>query len=176
MVYLDILLLLVPLQSVAFWGFIWAFKDPLNIQMQVSWYQTLATQCIVLPVKFDAGLPISVLRNKQLFDKKDVKSWLLLWSLRHDFVIALSSIANEETPFLDFFFWSTIPHWVLRRSLQFLDTFAWIISIPLLLFIYEQLQQRHLTTPPYYNYTTTGVTRICLRSLYNNWKSLPTTA
>jgi hypothetical protein len=30
--------------------------------------------CIVLPVKFDSGLSISVLRNKQLLKKMDVKS------------------------------------------------------------------------------------------------------
>jgi hypothetical protein len=36
----------------------------------VSGYQSIDTHCIVLPVKFDGGLSISALRNKQLFKKK----------------------------------------------------------------------------------------------------------
>jgi hypothetical protein len=38
--------------------------------MHVSWYQWIEIHCIVLPVKFDGGLSMSVLRNGQVFTKK----------------------------------------------------------------------------------------------------------
>jgi hypothetical protein len=37
--------------------------------MHVSWYQSIEMHYIVLPVKFDGGLFISVVRNEQLFTK-----------------------------------------------------------------------------------------------------------
>jgi hypothetical protein len=39
-----------------------------------SGYQPRDMHCIVLTVKFDGGLSISVLRNKQLLKKKEVNS------------------------------------------------------------------------------------------------------
>jgi hypothetical protein len=45
-----------------------------NIKMLVSGYQSINMHCIVLPIKFDDGLSISVLRNKQLYKKMEVKS------------------------------------------------------------------------------------------------------
>jgi hypothetical protein len=41
--------------------------------MLVSEFPSIDMHCIVLPVKFDGGLSISVLRNKQLFKKKKKK-------------------------------------------------------------------------------------------------------
>jgi hypothetical protein len=52
-----------------FWELLVAFTDKYDIKMHVSWYQLIAMHCIVLPVKFDSGLPISVLRNEQLFNE-----------------------------------------------------------------------------------------------------------
>jgi hypothetical protein len=40
------------------------------MKMHLSWCQPIDMHCIVLPVKFEDGLSISVLRNKQLFTKK----------------------------------------------------------------------------------------------------------
>jgi hypothetical protein len=56
----------------------------------VSGYQSIDLHCIVLPVKFDGGLSISVLRNKQLFKKMDVKSshFQILWKKVHRFSIS----------------------------------------------------------------------------------------
>jgi hypothetical protein len=59
----------VPLQSVAFLKLVIAFMDPFDIQMYVSWYQSIATQSIVLPAKFEGRLSVSVLRNKSFFTK-----------------------------------------------------------------------------------------------------------
>jgi hypothetical protein len=67
---LDGLLLLVPLQSVAFWGLLVASTAAYNIKVLVSGYQSIDIYGIVLFVKFDVGLSISVLRNKQLVEKK----------------------------------------------------------------------------------------------------------
>jgi hypothetical protein len=53
-----------------FWGILVAFMAAYNIKMLVSGYHSIDMHCIVLPVKFDDGLSISVLRNKQLFKKK----------------------------------------------------------------------------------------------------------
>jgi hypothetical protein len=64
------LLILVQLQSVAFLRLLVASTDPLDIQIHGSRYHSIATHCIVLPVKFDGGLSMSVLRKKQLFTKK----------------------------------------------------------------------------------------------------------
>jgi hypothetical protein len=67
---LDGFLLLIPLQSVAFGGLLGAFSVAYNIQMFVSGYQSIDMHCSVLPVKFDGGLSISVLKNGQLLTKK----------------------------------------------------------------------------------------------------------
>jgi hypothetical protein len=56
----------------AFWGLLGAFTAAYNINMLVSGYQSIDVHCIVLPVKYDGGLSISVLRNKQLYEKMDV--------------------------------------------------------------------------------------------------------
>jgi hypothetical protein len=48
-----------------------AFSDAYNIKELLSGYQSIDMHCIVLPVKFDGRLFISVLRNKQLFEKMD---------------------------------------------------------------------------------------------------------
>jgi hypothetical protein len=59
-----------PLQSVAFWGLLVVLMAAYNLNVLVPEYQSIDIQCIVLPVKFDGGLSISVPRNKQLFEKK----------------------------------------------------------------------------------------------------------
>jgi hypothetical protein len=66
---LDGLLLLVTLQLVAFCGVLVAFTAAYSIKVFVSGYQSIDMHCIVSPVKFDSGLFMSVLRNKQLFKK-----------------------------------------------------------------------------------------------------------
>jgi hypothetical protein len=63
MVFFEI----IPLQLVAFGGLLVAFTDSYNINMRVSWYQSIEMHCIVLPVKYEGGLSISVLKNEQLF-------------------------------------------------------------------------------------------------------------
>jgi hypothetical protein len=45
-----------------------------SIKVLVSGYQSIDMHCIVSPVKFDGGLSISVLRNKQPLKKMTVKS------------------------------------------------------------------------------------------------------
>jgi hypothetical protein len=70
MIYLDILPLLVPLQSVAFWGLLSASTITHNVKVFVSRYQSIDMHCTVVPVKFDGGLSISFLRKKQLFANK----------------------------------------------------------------------------------------------------------
>jgi hypothetical protein len=47
-----------------------AFTAAYSINVYVSGYQSIDMHCIVLPVKFDGELSISVLRNKQLFKNK----------------------------------------------------------------------------------------------------------
>jgi hypothetical protein len=47
-----------------------AFAAAYNSKVLDSGYQSIDMHCIVLPVKFDGELSISVLRNKQLFKKK----------------------------------------------------------------------------------------------------------
>jgi homogentisate 1,2-dioxygenase len=59
--------LLIPLQQGAFLRLLVAFTDPLGIKVPVSWYQSIDMHCIVLLVKFEGGLTISVLRKKALF-------------------------------------------------------------------------------------------------------------
>jgi hypothetical protein len=67
---LDGLLLLIPLQLVAFGGLLGAFTSAHHLRMHFSGYPSIDMHCIMLPVKFDGGLFISVLRNKQLFKNK----------------------------------------------------------------------------------------------------------
>jgi hypothetical protein len=59
-------------------GLLVAFTVAYNIKALVSGYQSIDIYCIVLPVNFDGGLSISVLRNKQLFteirDSKPISS------------------------------------------------------------------------------------------------------
>jgi hypothetical protein len=62
---------------VAFWGLLGAFTVAYNIKVLVSGYQSIEMYLIVLPVKFEGGLPSSVLRNKQLYQKKGSKSTFL---------------------------------------------------------------------------------------------------
>jgi hypothetical protein len=47
-----------------------AFTMVYNAKVLVSGYQSIERLCIVLPVKFDVGLFMSVLRNKQLYPIK----------------------------------------------------------------------------------------------------------
>jgi hypothetical protein len=42
----------------------------LDINVHVSWYQAVDMHYIMVPVKYDGGSNMSVLRNKQLFTKK----------------------------------------------------------------------------------------------------------
>jgi hypothetical protein len=70
MVYLDVLPLLVPLQSIAFWSLLSAFTKAHNAKVIVSRYQSIDRHCMEMPVKFKGGLSMSVLRKKQLFTKK----------------------------------------------------------------------------------------------------------
>jgi hypothetical protein len=51
-----------------------AFTAAYNIKVFVSGNQSIDMHCIMLPVKSDGTLSISVLRNKQLFKKMEVKS------------------------------------------------------------------------------------------------------
>jgi hypothetical protein len=52
-----------------FWGLLVMFTAAYNINVLVSVYQSIGMHCIVLSVKFDYGLFILILRNKQLFYK-----------------------------------------------------------------------------------------------------------
>jgi hypothetical protein len=52
-----------------FWGLFGEFTAAYNIKELISGYQSIEMHCIVLPVKFDRRLAISVLRNEQLFKK-----------------------------------------------------------------------------------------------------------
>jgi hypothetical protein len=53
-----------------FRGLLGEFTVAYNIKELISGYQSIDMHCIVLPAKFDAGLCISVLRNKQLLKKR----------------------------------------------------------------------------------------------------------
>jgi hypothetical protein len=74
---MDILLILVLLQSVAFLRLLWAFTDPLDIQRRGSRYKSIVTQCVVLPVKFEDGLSIFILRNKRFFPENWISNFLI---------------------------------------------------------------------------------------------------
>jgi hypothetical protein len=67
--FLDDLPFLAPLHLVAFWKLLGAFSVAYNIKVLLSGYQSIDMHFIVLPVKFDSRLSISVLRNKH-FKKK----------------------------------------------------------------------------------------------------------
>jgi hypothetical protein len=56
-----------PLQLVAFWGLLGELTVPYIIKVLVSGCPSINPHCILLLVKFDGGLSISILRNKQLF-------------------------------------------------------------------------------------------------------------
>jgi hypothetical protein len=51
-------------------GLLVAFTVAYNIKVLVSQYRSIDMHYIVLPVIFDGGFSISVLRNKQLFTEK----------------------------------------------------------------------------------------------------------
>jgi hypothetical protein len=53
----------------SFLGLLVAFPVAYNIKMFVSGYQSIHMHRIMMPVKFDSGLSISVQRNKQFFKK-----------------------------------------------------------------------------------------------------------
>jgi hypothetical protein len=57
---LDGLLLLFPPQLVAFWGLHSAFTTAYRVKVLVSEYQPIDIECIVVPVKFDGALSMSV--------------------------------------------------------------------------------------------------------------------
>jgi hypothetical protein len=67
LVHVDELLLMITLQLIAFLGPFVAFTDAYNIKVYRFWYPSIVIHCIVLLVKFEGVLSISVLRNKQLF-------------------------------------------------------------------------------------------------------------
>jgi hypothetical protein len=71
---LDGLLLLLHSNQSLLRGLLVGFTTAYNIKVLVSGYQSVDMHRIVLPLKFDGGLSISVLRNKQLFEKREVKS------------------------------------------------------------------------------------------------------
>jgi hypothetical protein len=73
MVHLDILPLLVPLQSVAFFKLFFSVTDAYDMVVFVSGYQLLDMHCMALPVKFDGGLFISLLRKSSSLKKKKKK-------------------------------------------------------------------------------------------------------
>jgi hypothetical protein len=55
-------------------GLLLTLTTAYNIIVLVSGYRSKYMHCIVVPVKFDGGLFISTLRNKQLFTKKWVST------------------------------------------------------------------------------------------------------
>jgi hypothetical protein len=59
-----------------------------NITLLVSGYQSIDMHCIVLPVKFDGGLSISVLRNKQLFKINGRQKFSGKWYIGVYFLLA----------------------------------------------------------------------------------------
>jgi hypothetical protein len=62
-----------------FLGLLVASTAAYNIKVLVSGYQSIDMHCIVLPVKFDGALSISVLRNKQLLKKGGQKFKAQIW-------------------------------------------------------------------------------------------------
>jgi hypothetical protein len=59
-----------------FLGLLLVFTTAYNIKVLVSGYPSINVHCIVLPVKFDGGLSISALRNKQLFKNNGVQKFI----------------------------------------------------------------------------------------------------
>jgi hypothetical protein len=59
------------------------FTAAYNIKKLISGYQSIDMHCIKRHVKFDNGLSISVLRNKQLLKKMDVN--IFKWFRFFDF-------------------------------------------------------------------------------------------
>jgi hypothetical protein len=57
---------------VAFGGLLGAFTIAYSIKELASEYPSIDIHWIMLPVKIDGGLSISVLKNKQLFKKNEV--------------------------------------------------------------------------------------------------------
>jgi hypothetical protein len=68
----------------------------------VSGYQSIDIHCIVLSVKFDGGLSISVLRNKQLLKKMEWKVHIVKYKLR--FFDFQSPLFEERTDLEKFHF------------------------------------------------------------------------
>jgi hypothetical protein len=98
---LDDLPFLTPLQLIAFWGVLRASTVAYSIKVLDFGYQSIDMHCIVLPLKFDGGLFISVLRNKQLFKKMDAKSsHFLIFKPRH----LKKGHTLEKSHFLDVLF------------------------------------------------------------------------
>jgi hypothetical protein len=64
--------------------------DSYTIKMHVSWYQSIGIVRIVLPVKFDGRLSISVLRNEQLFTKN--------WGSKTEQFLKSSNFQTFQTP------------------------------------------------------------------------------
>jgi hypothetical protein len=61
-----------------FWGrLLVAFTDVYDMKMHCSRYHSIDMHCIMLPVKFDDGLSISVLENKQLYKKNGSQNFTL---------------------------------------------------------------------------------------------------
>jgi hypothetical protein len=61
----------IPRHLVAFRGLLVAFTAAHNLNVSVSGYQPIDIHLIVLPVKFDGSLSISVLKNKQFLKKME---------------------------------------------------------------------------------------------------------
>jgi hypothetical protein len=80
---------LIPHQLIAFGVLLVAFTTACSTKTLVAGYQSIDMHFIVLPVKFDGGLSFSVLRKKQLFEKKRQKftssksSKFLIFQPRH---------------------------------------------------------------------------------------------
>jgi hypothetical protein len=68
--FLESIVFLIPLQSVAFLGLLIAFTNAYDMKVFVARYHSIDMHCIVVPIKVDSGLPISVLKNEQPFTKK----------------------------------------------------------------------------------------------------------
>jgi hypothetical protein len=60
---------LIPLQSLAFWALLVATTAAYSIKVLIFEYQSIDVHRIVLPVKFEGEVFVSVPRNKQLFKK-----------------------------------------------------------------------------------------------------------
>jgi hypothetical protein len=69
LVSLDALPFLIPLQLVAFWGLLVAITAAHNVKVLVYGYQSINTNFTMVPLKFDGGLSMSIMRKKQFFYK-----------------------------------------------------------------------------------------------------------